>query len=137
MLEEIRNIKPKKKDLKNFGLTIGIIILLIAGFLFYNGNDSYRLLIYFSSAFIFTGLIIPIILKPAYIIWMSFAVIIGWFMTRIILSLLFYLIITPIGLLAKIFAKDFMDLKKQAVNDSYWNKRDSNTEKNQSYEKQY
>ena len=68
---------------------------------------------------------------------MSFAVIIGWFMTRIILSLLFYLIITPIGLLAKIFTKDFLDLKKQAVNDSYWNKRDSNTEKNQNYEKQY
>ena len=68
---------------------------------------------------------------------MTFAVVLGWFMTRVILSLLFYVIITPIGLVLRIFGKDFLELKKQAVQGSYWNQRDSNLEKNQNYEKQF
>ena len=68
---------------------------------------------------------------------MTFAVILGWFMTRVILSLLFYVIITPIGVVLRIFGKDFLEIKKQSVQGSYWNQRDSNLEKNQNYEKQF
>ena len=67
---------------------------------------------------------------------MSFAIILGWFMTRFILSLLFYLIVTPIGIITRSWEKIFLELK-EASNDSYWNQRDSNFEKNQSYEKQF
>ena len=42
---------------------------------------------------------------------MTFAVILGWFMTRLILSILFYIIITPIGLIARIIGKDFLNTK--------------------------
>ena len=68
---------------------------------------------------------------------MVFAVVLGWFMTRVILSLLFYVIITPIGLVLRIFGKDFLEIKKESVQGSYWNQRDSNLEKNQNYEKQF
>ena len=137
MFDEIKHIKTGKKDLKSFGVTIGIILLLIAGFLFYKDKESFQIFLYIAGAFIGFGSIIPIILKPIYIVWMVFAVILGWFMTRVILSLLFYVIITPIGLVLRIFGKDFLDLKKQAVQRSYWNQRDRNFEKNQNYEKQF
>ena len=137
MFDEIKHIKTGKKDLRIFGVTIGIILLLIAGFLFYKDKESFQIFLYIAGAFIGFGSIIPIILKPIYIVWMVFAVILGWFMTRVILSLLFYVIITPIGLVLRIFGKDFLDLKKQAVQGSYWNQRDSNLEKNQNYEKQF
>ena len=137
MLEEIKHIKTGKKDLRSFGFIIGIILLLIAGFLFYREKESFQTFLYIAGAFIGFGLIIPIILKPIYIVWMTFAVILGWFMTRVILSLLFYVIITPIGLVLRIFGKDFLELKKQSVQGSYWNQRDSNLEKNQNYEKQF
>ncbi len=68
---------------------------------------------------------------------MTFAVVLGWFMTRFILSLLFYVIITPIGVVLRIFGKDFLEIKKQSVQGSYWNQRDSNIEQNQNYEKQF
>ena len=55
---------------------------------------------------------------------MSFAIILGWFMTRFILSLLFYLIVTPIGLITRVLGKDFLELKKEASNGSYWNQRE-------------
>ena len=137
MFDEIKHIKTDKKDLKSFGVTIGIILLLIAGFLFYKEKESFQIFVYIAGTFIGFGLIIPIILKPIYIVWMVFAVFLGWFMTRVILSLLFYVIITPIGLIMRTFGKDFLDVKKESVQGSYWNKRDSNVEQNQNYEKQF
>ena len=137
MLEEIKLIKTENKDLRSFGITFGIIFLIIAGFLFYIENESFRLFIVISSAFIIFGFLIPIILKPICIVWMSFAIILGWFMTRFILSLLFYLIVTPIGLITRVLGKDFLELKKEASNGSYWNQRESSFEKNQSYDKQF
>ena len=137
MLEEIKLIKTENKDLRSFGITFGIIFLIIAGFLLYIENESFRLFIVISSAFIIFGFLIPIILKPIYIVWMSFAIILGWFMTRFILSLLFYLIVTPIGLITRVLGKDFLELKKEASNGSYWNQRKSSLEKNQNYDKQF
>ena len=137
MFDEIKHIKTGKEDLRSFGVIIGIILLLVAGFLFYREKESFQTFLYIAGAFIGFGLIIPIILKPIYIVWMTFAVVLGWFMTRFILSLLFYVIITPIGVVLRIFGKDFLEIKKQSVQGSYWNQRDSNIEKNQNYEKQF
>ena len=137
MFEEIKHIKAGKKDLRSFGVMIGIIFLLIAGFLIYKDKESFQMLLYIAGSFIGLGLLIPILLKPIYILWMAFAIILGWIMTRLILSLLFYVIITPIGVILKIIGKDSLELKKQAVKESYWNQRDKNLEKNQNYEKQF
>ena len=70
-------------------------------------------------------------------VWMIFAVILGWFMTKVILSLLFYLIITPIGLFLRIIGKDLLNLKEKKQQKSYWNMRNSEEEQNQNYEKQF
>ena len=137
MLEEIKNIKTGKKDIRNFGITIGIILLIVAGFLFYKEKDSFQLFIYIAGSFISLGFLIPIILKPIYLVWMIFAVILGWFMTRFILSLLFFLVVTPIALLLKVIGKDLLGLKKQEIQGSYWNRRNSDKEQNQNYEKQF
>ena len=137
MFEEIRNIKSSKKELRSFGITIGVILLLIAGFLFIKEKELFQIFIYIAGSFIGLGIIIPFILKPIYLVWMIFAVLLGWFMTRVILSLLFYMIISPIGLFLRVFGKDILEIKKQVVQGSYWNKRDSNIEQNQDYEKQF
>ena len=70
-------------------------------------------------------------------LWMIFAVILGWFMTKVILSLLFYLIITPIGLFLRIIGKDLLNLEEKKQQKSYWNMRNSEEEQNQNYEKQF
>jgi len=136
MFDEIKNIKSTKKELKSFGLTIGIIFLVIGGFLFFKEKDFYQIFIYFAGGLIGFGYLIPIILKPIYIIWMVFAVILGWIMNRVILMLLFYILITPIGILARVFGKDFLELNKPDKY-TYWNYRNSDIELNQDYEKQF
>lgn len=136
MIEEIKNIPKSNKDIKSFGITIGIILFIISGLLMYYNKDAYQLIAIIASTFIGLGLIIPVMLKPFYFVWMTFAAILGWVMTRIILSLVFYLIITPIALLTKLLGEDFLALKKIG-SDSYWNYRESSEELNQNYEKQF
>ena len=136
MIEEIKNIPNSNKDIRSFGITIGIILFIISGLLMYSNKESYQIIAIIASTFIGLGFIIPTILKPIYFVWMIFAAILGWVMTRVILSVVFYLIMTPIGLITKLLGEDFLALKK-IESDSYWNYRDSSEELNQDYEKQF
>ena len=136
MFEEIKNIKTDKKDLRSFAYTIGIILIIVSAILFYYNNPIFKILIKIAASFILLGSVTPIILKPIYLVWMVFAVILGWIMTRVILSLVFYLIITPISLITRLIGEDFLALKK-TDSGSYWNLRDSNHETSQDYEKQF
>ena len=136
MIEDIKNIPNSNKDIRSFGITIGIVMFIISGLLMYYNNEAYQLIAIIASTFIGLGFIIPLILKPFYFVWMTFAAILGWVMTRLILSLVFYLIITPIGLLTRLLGEDFLALKK-VKSYSYWNYRDSSEELNQNYEKQF
>ena len=136
MIEEIKNIPNSNKDVRSFGITISIILFIISGLLFYYGKEIYQLIAIIGSGFLVLGLILPILLKPIYFVWMTFAAILGWIMTRVILTLVYFLIITPIGLITKFLGEDFLGLKK-SNSDSYWNNRDSHLETNQDYEKQF
>ena len=136
MLEEIKNIKTDNKSLKSFGITFSIIFLFIAGFLSFKEYGSYEVLLYISGVFLFFGFLIPRLLKPIYLIWMTFAVALGWFMTRLILSLIFYVIIAPIGITARIFGNKFLDIKR-TNKITYWNNRNRDDEKSQNYKNQY
>ena len=137
MIEEIRNIKSGKKELRNFGSTIGIVLLLIAGVLFYKNNNLFISFAYIAGVFIVLGFLFPKLLKPIYFIWMIFAVVVGWIMTRLILSVLFFVIISIIRLIAGIFGKSFLELNISKDSKSYWNHRFSDVEMNQDYEKQF
>mgnify|MGYP001234425170 FL=1 len=136
MLDEIKNLNTSNKDIRGFGITIGIILLTISGVLFFYDKSSFEFIAFAGGGFIALGVIIPILLKPIYIIWMTFAVILGWIMTRVILSLVFFFILTPIGLITRFLGEDFLGLNN-VKSESYWNYRDSDYETNQDYEKQF
>ena len=122
IIEEIENIKSGKKELGQFGLTIGIVVGLLGLLLWWFGKDYYPYLLVVSAAFLLLGLTLPVALKPIQKIWMAIAVVLGWLMTRVILVILFYLIFTPIGVLGRIFGKSFLDLKFGKIGNvnSYW-----------------
>ena len=132
----ISRIKITKEEIRKFGIVIGIILLIIGVILLWKKNIYYPILMIIGIFLFVGGLSIPIILKPIYIIWMIFATIMGWLMTRFILSLLFYGLITPISLIARLMGKKFIYLRWDKINTSYWNYR-SNETQNVDYEKQY
>ena len=137
MIEEIKNIKSEKNDLRKFGITIGTIFLIVAGLFFWKENESFQLFLTIGITLFAVGIVMPVILKPVYWVWMVFATVLGWFMTRVILSLLFYVIFTPIGLIARSFGKQFLDLKWDKTDSTYWNYHSESIFDKEKYEKQF
>ena len=137
MIEELKSIQTDKKSIRDFGLLIGCILLVIAGYLIYKGRSVNLSIISSGFLFISSGFILPAILKPIYLLWMYFAVILGWFMTRLILGLVFYFIVSPIGIFGRIFGKEFLELKKSSVNNSYWNFKDKDINDQSELERQF
>ena len=134
---EIKNIKSAKKDLKNFGLVVGIGLFIFGGILFFLKKPLGIYLLCISPVLIISGYLIPGILKPFQKVWMSFAVIMGWIMSNIILSIVFYLMMTPIGLLARIFGKDFLAKKIDTKAKSYWIDREQEIKDKETYIRQF
>lgn len=137
IVEEIRNIKSGRKELRKFGITFGIVLGLLGGWFLWRDKGHYSYFLILSIAFLFLGLIVPIVLKPVYKVWMTLAVLLGWFMTRVILIVLFYMVVTPIGLLARSFGKDFLRLKFDRNTDSYWIPKEELDFERERYENQF
>ena len=137
MFEEIKNIKSERSDIRNFGFIIGIIFLIIGGFLFWKEKESFQIFLTIGAVLCVFSVVIPVILKPIYWIWMIFATILGWIMTRVILSLLFYVVLTSIGLTLRLFGKQFLELRWDKSKESYWNFRTEEHLKKENYEKQF
>ena len=137
MLEELKNIKSEKSDLRKFGLTVGIVLMIIAGLLFWKEKESSQIFFGVGAIILLTTITIPVILKPVYSIWMVLGIIIGWIMTRIILSLLFYIILTPIGLVLRLFGKQVLELRWNKSEQSYWNYRIKENLDHGNYERQF
>jgi hypothetical protein len=135
--EEFKNIKETKKDLRKFGLTVGSVLVLIAAVLFYFEKSSSVYFAVIGAVLILTAVIYPKILKLLNKIWMGLAVLLGFVMSRVIIAILFYLVLTPIGLLAKLFGKKFMDLKYDKSAESYWEIRSIKEKKQLDYERQF
>ena len=137
MNEEIKNIKSEKSDLQKFGIIIGIILLIISGFLFWKEKESFQIFLAIGIILFLIAISIPAVLKPVYWIWMIFAIILGWFMTRVILSLLFYFVFTSIRITLRFFGNQFLELRWDKSKESYWNFRKNEHLQNENYHKQF
>ena len=135
--EEFINIQETKKDLRKFGLTVGGVLMLIAALLFYFDKSSAPYFGIIGAILFFSGILIPHVLKPFNKIWMGLAIVLGFFMSRLILTILFYLILTPIALIAKLGGKKFMILKHDKSIKTYWEKRSHIQKKPLDYERQF
>lgn len=137
LLEEIKNIKSEKKDLRNFGIIFGIVFGILAGALWWKDKDTYSIFIFLSLTFFFFGFVLPSLLKPLQKVWMAFSVVLGFFMTNMILGILFYLVFTFIGVVSRLFGKQFLDLKMDNSRKSYWQYRESKPFNKSNYERQF
>lgn len=103
-------IDPGRKELRDFAFIIGGMTAVFFGLLLPWIWD----LVYPVWPWIVTavatvwGLVHPSSLKPLYWLWMKLALILGWINTRIILSIVFYVVILPFGLVMRLFGKDPM-----------------------------
>jgi len=90
---------------KDTGMAMVLICLLINIF----GKDS--LFIILATLFLVINMVVPSVYKPVAIIWFSFAKIIGTIMSKILLVIVFFLIVTPMGITRRLLGKDSLKLK--------------------------
>jgi hypothetical protein len=101
------------QELRNFGVILGAFVAVLFGlFLPWLLAHSIPLWPWIVSAILSsTALIQPSLLAPVYKGWMSVGQVLGWINTRIILAVIFYVLLFPIGLLIRLFGKDPMERK--------------------------
>ncbi len=137
ILEDIRNIKSGRKELREFGITIGVVLLVLCGLALWRGRASFPYFAVSGAGFITLGLIFPAVLRTLQKAWMALAAVMGFFMSRLILAVLFYGVITPIGLLTRLLGKDVLDQRLYTSKASYWIDHDGASKDKESYENQY
>lgn len=115
--------KASSKDLRSFGLLIGSIFFLIWLFNLLLNQINYWLLLIIGLILIITGIIAPKILHYPYIGWMFIAQKMGIVMNKVVLSIFFFLILTPVAVIRKLFNKDPLDLSWDKSRDTYFSSK--------------
>lgn len=135
--QEISELDTSVKSLRKFAFVIGLAFLLIAAGMWLSGTSHLRMfvLVGMGGLLILSGAICPGVLAGIYRIWMGVALALGWVVSRILLCLIFYLVIAPIGLLARLSGKEFLMKNTGQRRESYWIRKDQSKKRN--YEKMY
>ena len=114
--------KIKKNSNKNFGIVFFVFFLLI-GFWPLLSDQSYRLwAIIISFIFLTLGLINSKFLTPLNILWFKFGLFLGKIVSPIVMGIIFFVVVTPIGVLMRMMNKDLLNLKFNN-NKTYWIKK--------------
>ena len=137
ILEDIKNIRSEKKQLREFGWVVGGVLLLIAAWLCFKDKNAWAYLATIGGALVVLGFVLPKVLLPLQKVWMAFAVVMGFIMSRLILFLLYYVVFTLTGLLTRLLGKDLLNRKLDRSATSYWNIRDKEKIDKKRYEMQY
>jgi len=103
---------PARKELRQFSFIVGGVFSLIGVWpLLFRGTPPRFWALAAGGGLIILGLLLPRALAPVYRGWMVLGHALGWLNTRIILGLLFYGMITPMGLVMRLFGKDPLRLR--------------------------
>ncbi len=101
--------KTETKELRSFGLMVGGIFLFIGGWpALLRSDDPRAWALILGGLLVILGLGLPKLLRPVYRVWMIIGHALGWVNTRIILGIVFYGLVTPMGLFMRLFGKDPM-----------------------------
>lgn len=116
----------KRSSEKSFGILFFIVFAIIGLYplLSFNFVSVWALVI--ALIFLFLGLTKPSVLKPLNTGWIKLGEILGKIIAPIVMLLVFFIVITPIGLMLRLFGKDILGLKFSEKVKTYWITRDKN-----------
>lgn len=124
LLEQLFFGKTKRRHIEEFACVFGVIFSLISGYLVYYGYPLHA--VYWLSLTLGLYILaytVPIIIYPLWSAWMGFAHLLGLVMNFVFVSITWFLMAVPLGMLLKIIGKKVMDLSYKADVDSYWETR--------------
>jgi len=127
----LKEIDASPKNVKQFAWLFAFIgIIIIPGIIWYKHDgvigEAGILAFGIGTLFLLIGLIRFQILNPFYKAWMLLALVLGLVMTKVIITIVYYLVMTPIGLVKRSDLNKSMHLKFIKSDDSYWVKKEVN-----------
>lgn len=130
--------QEEKKQVRSFGLVGFVFFLLVGSFTLWRGHERAAYIFGGLSAFfiVFT-LISPALMRYVYRGWMAVVGVIGWINRQLLLSLVFFLLVTPTALILRLLGRDFMNSKLDPGASTYWNTREKTTFEKDSYTKRF
>ena len=112
--------KIKLGSNRSFGIVFFVVFLLIALYPLSKQGEIRVWSLIISLIFLFLGLLNSKILSPLNKIWFKFGIILGKIISPLVMGIIFFLVVTPIGLLMRLFKKDVLSLKFDKNNRTYW-----------------
>jgi len=111
--------KIKVSSNKSFGIVFSIFFLLISVYPLLNNDPIYYWSLFVSFVFLVLGLMNSKILSPLNLLWFKFGILLGKIVSPVVMGIIFFLVVTPISIILKIFGKDVLNLKFNN-NKTYW-----------------
>lgn len=109
---------------KKFGLFFCVVFFLIYFYFLFFKEQNFLYLLFIVFFLLIVSFIKPSILHKLNILWFKFGILLGKIISPIILTLIFFFIITPIAIIMKIINRDYLNIKNKEKN-SYWKKYDN------------
>jgi polyferredoxin len=136
--EELQQLSTTPRDLRKFGLLVGGVFLLLGGWCVYRHKGIWPYLLTPGALLFLFGAIAPAALRIPYLAWMGLALALGLIVTTVLLTVFYFVVITPFGLIARLFGRDFLSRKFDPQAASYWIARKGPSSPNPAdYERQF
>lgn len=117
----LARLDPSPRALRAFALTVGGALLLLAGWLAWGGGAPAASLPAGAGLLLAAaGLLFPARLRLLHRGWMALALALGWVVSRLVLTALFLLVVTPLGLAARLSGRRFLELRPDRRARTYW-----------------
>jgi len=117
-------IKNKSTN-RSFGIVFFIVFLIVSLWPLLNNDQIRYWALFVSILFLVLGIINSRVLTPLNKIWFKFGILLGKIVSPVVLAIIFFLVVTPTGLIMRMLGKDLLNLKKNK-NKTYWIKKDNN-----------
>ena len=105
---------------KSFGIVFFVIFIIIALWPLLKDENIRVWSIIVSITFLTLGLLNSKILTPLNKLWMRLGILLGAIVSPIVMGVVYFGVITPIGLIMKLFGKDVLNLKIDTNKNTYW-----------------
>jgi hypothetical protein len=127
---ELRRLREDRAALRKFGVTMAAALAAIGAGMRFVGHHPQRALGIWiaAAAFLLAGLAAPRALAGFRRVWMGLAFVLGWFVSRVILGVIFFGVVTPIGVGMRIAGRDPLREKIDRTAPTYWMPRDPGAE---------
>ena len=124
-MKRVDSDKIKISSNRSFGLLFFVVFLIVSLWPLTHEGSIRIWSVIVSAVFLILGLINSKLLTPLNLLWFKFGMILGAIVSPIVMGIVFFLVVTPIGLALSIMGKDLLNKKYNKKKETYWIKRET------------